>query len=87
MDRQTDCVPKVCHMPLVKGWGRTRVLWDLEMEGLSKQVVFRSGGRDRTIPSRSPVCGRSTYRGDPLEGMAVRSEKKLNCRKTRTAGL
>lgn len=61
MDRQTDCVPKVCHMPLVKGWGRTRVLWDLEMEGLSKQVVFRSGGRDRTIPSRSPVCGRAKH--------------------------
>lgn len=58
------------------------------MEGMSNQVMIRSRSRDRTILSRSPMCGRaSTYKGDPLEGMAVGSEMKLSYRKAWTAGL
>lgn len=58
------------------------------MEGMSKQVVIRGRGRDRTIPARSPMCGRTKHiQGDPLQGMAVVSEMKLSYGKAWRTGL
>lgn len=57
MDRQTDCLPVVRHMPFVKGW---------ELMGLGDGGHEQGGGnygrgRDRTIPARSPMCGRAKH--------------------------
>lgn len=53
--------PMVYCIPLVRAEDRTRVLWSLEREGMSKQEVIRSRSRDRTTPARSPVCRRAKY--------------------------
>lgn len=55
---------------------------------MSKQVVIRGRGRDRTIPARSPMCGRTKHiQGDPLQGMAAVSEMKLSYGKACRTGL
>lgn len=49
---------------------------------MSKQVVFRGIGRDRTVPARSPMCGRAKYIWrEPSGGHAAGSGMKLGYRK------